>query len=58
MVKFKYSRTWGMMVDGYLTNIFKEDKVSETEIQQLKKRLIYRHIAWLYAHRCQLRFTT
>ncbi len=52
------SRTWGMMVDGYITNLFKENKASETEIQQVKKRLIYRHIAWLYAHRSQLLIPT
>ncbi|NAY91096.1 hypothetical protein GTQ34_04115 [Muricauda sp. JGD-17] len=52
------SRTWGMMVDGYVTNLFKEKKASESEIQQLKKRLIYRHIAWLYAHRSQLLVAT
>ena len=52
------SRAWGMMVDGYVTNIFKKNKVGETEIQQIKKRLIYRHIAWLYAHRSQLLVAT
>ena len=52
------SRTWGMMVDGYVTNHFKDNKLSETEIQQIKKRLIYRHIAWLYAHRSQLLVAT
>ena len=52
------SRAWGMMVDGYVTNLFKENKVSNTEIQQIKKRLIYRHIAWLYAHRSQLLVAT
>ena len=48
------SRTWGMMVDGFVTNFFMDTKVSEEEIQQTKKRLIYRHIGWLYAHRSQL----
>lgn len=52
------SRAWGMMVDGYVTNRFKEKKVSESEIQKVKKRLIYRHIAWLYAHRSQLLVAT
>jgi len=52
------SRTWGMMVDGFISNLFKENKVSESEIQQVKKRLIYRHIAWLYAHRSQLLVAT
>jgi putative membrane protein len=48
------SRSWGMMVDGFITNQFTGEKVSETEIHKIKERLIYRHIAWLYAHRSQL----
>lgn len=48
------SRAWGMMVDAYVTNIFTRDKKTEKEIHEIKKRLIYRHIAWLYAHRSQL----
>ncbi|WP_044208475.1 bestrophin family protein [Flammeovirga sp. OC4] len=48
------SRTWGMMVDGFITNQFTNEKVSENEIKAIKKRLIYRHIGWLYAHRSQL----
>ncbi len=52
------SRTWGMMVDGYVTNFFTNNKQGEAEIKQIKKRLIYRHIAWLYAHRSQLLVAT
>lgn len=52
------SRTWGMMVDGYISNLFTTNKPSETEIKNIKKRLIYRHIAWLYAHRSQLLVAT
>lgn len=48
------SRTWGMMVDGFLSNLFAATKLEKAEIHQIKKRLIYRHIAWLYAHRSQL----
>lgn len=48
------SRTWGMYVDGFVTNLFTENKASESEINTVKERLIYRHIAWLYAHRSQL----
>ncbi len=48
------SRAWGMMVDGYISNKFLESPKSEDEIRSIKKRLIYRHIAWLYAHRSQL----
>lgn len=52
------SRTWGMFVDGYISNLFKKDKAQEKEIVEIKKRLIYRHIAWLYAHRSQLLIPT
>ena len=52
------SRAWGMMVDGYISNLFKNEKVNDDEIQLIKKRLIYRHIAWLYAHRSQLLIAT
>jgi len=52
------SRTWGMMVDGYVTNLFLDNKISDKEIKTIKERLIYRHIAWLYAHRSQLLVAT
>jgi putative membrane protein len=52
------SRSWGMMVDGFVTNQFALEPVSNNEIQVIKKRLIYRHIAWLYAHRSQLLVVT
>ena len=52
------SRTWGMMVDGYVSNLHNENKVSPEKIAAIKQRLIYRHIAWLYAHRSQLLVAT
>ncbi|MDG1331729.1 MAG: bestrophin family ion channel [Crocinitomicaceae bacterium] len=52
------SRSWGMMVDGYVSNQFAEDKLSDEELQQIKTRLMYRHVAWLYAHRSQLLIPT
>ncbi|MEM1321574.1 MAG: bestrophin family ion channel [Bacteroidota bacterium] len=52
------SRTWGMMVDGYISNLIREEEMPPTELQQIKRRLIYRHIAWLYAHRSQLLVAT
>ncbi|WP_394750210.1 bestrophin family protein [Spongiimicrobium salis] len=52
------SRSWGMMVDGFLSNLFAEEKIADKEIQAIKKRLIYRHIAWMYAHRSQLLVAT
>jgi len=52
------SRSWGMMVDGFITNLFTKEKVVKDKIHEIKKRLIYRHIAWLYVHRSQLLVTT
>lgn len=52
------SRTWGMMIDGYISNFFQTEKTSEESLRLIKKRLIYRHIAWLYAHRSQLLVAT
>lgn len=52
------SRTWGMYVDGFVNNLFAEKKQSEDEIRMVKNRLIYRHIAWLYALRSQLLVST
>lgn len=48
------SRAWGMMVDGYISNLFAQEEARSEEITLIKKRLIYRHIGWLYAHRSQL----
>jgi putative membrane protein len=42
-----------MMVDGFITSLFVDKKVSEEEIKVVKQRLIYRHIGWLYARRSQ-----
>lgn len=44
------SRMWGSMVKSYLNN----DKLGEKELLQIKKRLIYRHIGWVYQLREQL----
>ncbi len=52
------SRAWGMMVDGYITNLFTQQNKSESELHSIKQRLIYRHIGWLYAHRSQLLVAT
>ena len=52
------SRSWGMVVDGFITNQFTKNTVSDEKLKSIKKRLIYRHIAWLYAHRSQLLAST
>ena len=52
------SRSWGMLVDGFISNHFADKKVSDKELKSIKKRLIYRHIGWIYAHRSQLLIPT
>lgn len=52
------SRTWGIQTNGYVTNQFADSKVEDDEIREIKKRLTYRHIAWLYKLREQLLVTT
>ncbi len=49
------SRSWGVMVTGFVTNEFAQEKVSEEELAANHQRLIYRHIAWLYRLKRQLR---
>ena len=48
------SRSWGMLVDGFVTDLFSQDRIDNNKLHEIKRRLIYRHIAWLYAHRSQL----
>ncbi len=49
------SRSWGSMVSGFITNEFTETNFTETELAEHKRRLIYRHIAWTYRLKRQLR---
>ncbi|MCB9233253.1 MAG: hypothetical protein H6581_16470 [Bacteroidia bacterium] len=48
------SRTWGTMVKNYLTNQFRESNLNEGQLKEHHRRLVYRHIAWLYTLRHQL----
>lgn len=49
------SRSWGLMVKGFVTDEYAIDPVEQAEIDAIRKRLIYRHIAWLYRLKRQLR---
>ena len=50
------SRTMGIMTLDFITNLFNQSTpVTELELKAIKKRIIYRHIAWLTALRYQLR---
>lgn len=50
------SRSWAIMVTGFVTDEFSEADISDPEIHKIRKRLIYRQIAWLYRLKRQLRF--
>lgn len=45
------SRTWGSLVISFIR---KNNEQSLTELNNIKQRLIYRHLAWIYTHRIQL----
>lgn len=49
------SRSWGIQVNDYITNEYATEKASEEELQQIKKELIYRHLAWITALRHAMR---
>lgn len=49
------SRSWGLMVKGFVTDEFTEEDISDSKIEEIRKQLIYRHIAWLYRLKRQLR---
>ncbi len=48
------SRSWGSAVKSLVSNQFADNKLSEDELLSIKRKIIYRHIAWLYALRSQL----
>lgn len=49
------SRSWTIMVKDFITNAHAVEKASVSEIQDMKRELVHRHIAWLTALRYQLR---
>lgn len=52
------SRAWGSYVTGFITDQFTPGEVSDEEIKDIHQKMIYRHIAWLYALRHQLLIPT
>ena len=52
------SRAWGTYVKSFVSNQFAEIDLPEEDLQNVKQKLIYRHIAWLYALRSQLLIPT
>ncbi len=52
------SRMWSTTVISFATKEFAQENVSEAEIKVYHKKLVYRHIGWLYALRSQLLIPT
>lgn len=48
------SRMWGSNLRGFITSQFTSKAVSEEHINSLIKKMVYRHIAYLYSLRNQL----
>ena len=49
------SRSWTIMVKDFITNDYSDQPKSDEELQQIKRELVHRHVAWLTALRYQLR---
>ena len=49
------SRSWTVMVKDFITNDYAIAKRSDEELQDIKRELVYRHVAWLTALRFQMR---
>ncbi len=49
------SRTWGMKTKDMVTNEYAQDPATGAALQEHKKVLVYRHIAWLTALRHAMR---
>ncbi|MEM1320436.1 MAG: bestrophin family ion channel [Bacteroidota bacterium] len=50
-----YSRTWANQVMSFVSNHEASEKLSEKELQEIRRQLIHRHVAWLNALRLHLR---
>ncbi len=49
------SRSWGIMTKDFVTNRHAVEPLSEADLKEQHRQLIYRHFAWLAALRYQLR---
>lgn len=49
------SRTWGMRINNFVRP---KENIPSNDLKAIKRRLIRRHIAWMYAHRSQLLIPT
>lgn len=48
------SRSFALMLNAYISNVSNAD-ISDEEIETIKKELVNRHLAWMYAHKFNLR---
>lgn len=49
------SRSWTIMVKDFIDTTHAKNSISNDELEDVKKELVYRHIAWLTALRYQMR---
>lgn len=52
------SRMWGANVRAYIGNQFTDSENSKEVLDSIHKKMIYRHIGWLYTLRSQLLIST
>ena len=52
------SRSWGILALDYVTNLDAHEPRSTAELHEIRRRLLYRHLAYLNALRLQLRSRT
>ena len=52
------SRMWGSTIKGFVGNKFRNEKLSDAELVEIHRGMLYRHIAWLYVLRDQLLIPT
>ncbi len=50
-----YSRTWANQVMSYVTRHRAKESISDDDLHEIRRRLIYRHVAYINALRLQLR---
>jgi putative membrane protein len=49
------SRSWTIMVKDFITNTHAKDNEKDQDLQEIKRELVHRHVAWLTALRYQMR---
>ncbi|MEL7532675.1 MAG: bestrophin family ion channel, partial [Bacteroidota bacterium] len=52
------SRAWASTIKAFVDGQFAQEGISDTELHAIHKKLIYRHIGWLYSLRSQLLIPT